>query len=191
MPVDGGGVHTDGRSTDTRARIDEVALELFARQGFARTTLQEIADELGVTKAALYHYHRSKDELITRLVRPAVDSVDEFFRRAEDEDLAPAALLEGFFDLNYRHRRVFAALTADPSGLAVVDAHGWVTRLAVLAQERLVGEHATPDRRIRAVMAVNGLSRCATLLTDIPHHELRERAVAAALELLAGADDDR
>ena len=178
----------DGRSTDTRDRIEDVALGLFTRKGFAATTLQDIADELGLTKAALYHYYRSKNELIRQLICPAVDSVNEFFARAEADELAPAELLEGFFDLNYRHRAIFIALTADPSGLAIADAHGWVTRLAVLAQERLVGRGATPDQRIRAVIAVHGLSRCATLLTDIPHEELRRRTIRAVLDLLEEAD---
>ena len=180
--------HRDGRSTDTRERIVDVALELFTRKGFAATTMQDIADELGLTKAAVYHYHRSKDDLIQSLVRPAVEDVDAFFRRAEAEDLEPVELLAGFFDVNHRHRRIFAALTTDPTGLAVADAHGWVTRLAALAQERLVGADATPDQRIRAVMAVNGLSRCAALLTDVPDDELRTRTVRAALDLVEQAD---
>jgi AcrR family transcriptional regulator len=175
----------DGRSTDTRERIAEVALQLFTRKGFAATTMQDIADELGLTKAALYYHHASKDELIRSLVQPAVDDVDAFFQRAQADDLEPIELLTGFFDVNHRHRKVFVALTADPSGLAVADAHGWVTRLAALAQERLVGADATPDQRIRAVMAVNGLSRCATLLTAVPDDELRLRTVRAALDLLS------
>jgi AcrR family transcriptional regulator len=178
----------DGRSTDTRERIGDAALRLFTRKGFAATTMQDIADELGLTKAALYYHHASKDELIRSLVQPAVDDVDAFFHRAEADDLEPVELLTGFFDVNHRHRTVFVALTADPSGLAVADAHGWVTRLAVLAQERLVGADATADQRIRAVMAVNGLSRCATLLTDVPDDELRSRTVRAALDLLENAD---
>ena len=42
-----------GRRGDTRARIQRVALELFAEQGYERTSLREIAERLGVTKAAL------------------------------------------------------------------------------------------------------------------------------------------
>lgn len=175
----------DGRSTETRERIDDVALDLFTRQGFSGTTLQDIADELGLTKAAIYHHHRSKDALVRSLVQPAVDGAEEFLTRADG--LAPLELLEGFFDLSYQHRRVFVAITADPGGLASVDAQGWVTRLAALAQRRLMGPDPSPDQRIRAVMAVNGLSRCATLLTDIEHKELRHRTVAAALELVTDA----
>ena len=39
--------------TDTRSRVQKVALELFAEQGYEKTSLREIAERLGVTKAAL------------------------------------------------------------------------------------------------------------------------------------------
>ena len=46
--------------TDTRSRVQEVALELFAEQGYEKTSLREIAERLGVTKAALYYHFKSK-----------------------------------------------------------------------------------------------------------------------------------
>ena len=51
-----------GRRGDTRVRIQQVALELFAEQGYERTSLREIAERLGVTKAALYYHFKSKEE---------------------------------------------------------------------------------------------------------------------------------
>lgn len=175
----------DGRSTDTRDRIREVALGLFIRQGFSHTTLQDIADELGLTRAALYYHHPSKDHLIASLVQPAKDAIDVFLAQTESTLPPPRDLLEGFFDLNYRHRLILLALIRDPTGLGSVDAEGWVTELAAHAQRLLAGDDPTPERRIRAVVAINGLSRCATVLTDIPHDELRERSVRLALEIVA------
>ena len=55
--------HT-GRRGDTRARIQQVALELFAEQGYERTSLREIAERLGVTKAALYYHFKSKEDIV-------------------------------------------------------------------------------------------------------------------------------
>src|SRR5215475_13717231 len=46
---------------DTRERIQSIALELFAEQGYEKTSLREIAERLGVTKAALYYHFRSKE----------------------------------------------------------------------------------------------------------------------------------
>ena len=47
---------------DTRAQAQKVALELFAEQGYEKTSLREIAERLGVTKAALYYHFKSKEE---------------------------------------------------------------------------------------------------------------------------------
>src|ERR1700722_16387235 len=50
--------------TDTRSRVQEVALELFAEQGYEKTSLREIAERLGVTKAALYYHFKSKEDIV-------------------------------------------------------------------------------------------------------------------------------
>ncbi len=52
---------------DTRERILDVALDLFARQGFDRTSLRQIAESLGLTKAALYYHFESKDDILLAL----------------------------------------------------------------------------------------------------------------------------
>src|SRR5262252_3741554 len=49
---------------DTRARVQKVALELFAEQGYEKTSLREIAERLGVTKAALYYHFKSKEDIV-------------------------------------------------------------------------------------------------------------------------------
>jgi len=46
------------------ARIRDAAVKLFAERGFDATSVQEIVDAAAVTKGALYHYFRSKDDLL-------------------------------------------------------------------------------------------------------------------------------
>ncbi|MEU6812308.1 TetR/AcrR family transcriptional regulator [Streptomyces sp. NPDC046831] len=55
------------RRGDTRQRIQDVALALFAEQGYEKTSLREIAERLGVTKAALYYHFKTKEEIIVSL----------------------------------------------------------------------------------------------------------------------------
>jgi AcrR family transcriptional regulator len=62
---------------DTRARIQSVALELFAEQGYDKTSLREIAERLGVTKAALYYHFKSKEDIVTSLVEDYFGAIDE------------------------------------------------------------------------------------------------------------------
>ena len=54
---------------DTRSRIQAVAVELFSEQGYDKTSLREIAERLGVTKAALYYHFKSKEDIVRSLVR--------------------------------------------------------------------------------------------------------------------------
>lgn len=65
------GVTMDGtkqqRRGNTRQRIQDVALTLFAEQGYEKTSLREIAERLDVTKAALYYHFKTKEEIIVSL----------------------------------------------------------------------------------------------------------------------------
>src|SRR5919106_2864262 len=83
----------DRRGTDTRARIQAAALELFISRGFSQTSLREIADQLGVTKAALYYHFPSKAELIRSIIQPLFNDSDRFIAEAEANAMAPRELL--------------------------------------------------------------------------------------------------
>jgi AcrR family transcriptional regulator len=65
------------RQADTRQRILDVALELFAEQGYEKTSLREIAERLNVTKAALYYHFASKEALLAGIVDSLVKPADE------------------------------------------------------------------------------------------------------------------
>jgi len=52
------------------------AAELFARKGYRATTLDDIASELGLKKASLYHYIRSKDELLADIYQQIFDRIE-------------------------------------------------------------------------------------------------------------------
>jgi AcrR family transcriptional regulator len=62
---------------ETRARIQEVALELFTENGYEATSLREIAERLGVTKAALYYHFRTKDDIVASIVAELVRRMEE------------------------------------------------------------------------------------------------------------------
>ncbi len=68
------------RRGDTRRRIQDVALELFAEQGYEKTSLREIAEHLDVTKAALYYHFKTKEEILVSifedLTQPIEDLID-------------------------------------------------------------------------------------------------------------------
>ncbi|GHH25911.1 TetR/AcrR family transcriptional regulator [Streptomyces lanatus] len=65
------------RRGDTRQRIQDVALELFAEQGYEKTSLREIAERLEVTKAALYYHFKTKEEIIVSLFEDLTKPIED------------------------------------------------------------------------------------------------------------------
>ncbi|MER8001944.1 helix-turn-helix domain-containing protein [Streptomyces sp. NPDC095613] len=65
------------RRGNTRQRIQDVALELFAEQGYEKTSLREIAERLDVTKAALYYHFKTKEDILISLFEDLSRPVDE------------------------------------------------------------------------------------------------------------------
>jgi AcrR family transcriptional regulator len=76
-----GGTTMDGRKRqrrgDTRQRIQDVALDLFAEQGYEKTSLREIAERLEVTKAALYYHFKTKEEILVSIFEDLSRPIDE------------------------------------------------------------------------------------------------------------------
>src|SRR5687767_7756259 len=70
---------------DTRARIQQVALELFTERGYEATSLREIAERVGVTKAALYYHFRTKDEIVHSLFHDQLDQLDSLIAWGDDQ----------------------------------------------------------------------------------------------------------
>ncbi|UWX96231.1 TetR/AcrR family transcriptional regulator [Arthrobacter zhaoxinii] len=52
------------KTLNIKEELTRTSVELFARQGYAKTSVQQIVDAAGVTKGALYHYFNSKDDLL-------------------------------------------------------------------------------------------------------------------------------
>src|SRR5258705_8177875 len=104
-------------TTDTRTRLIEVAVDLFTRHSFAGTSLQMIADELGFTKAAIYHHFRTREQLLAAVLEPMLDELRTVVESAETRRTAHARaerMLNGFAALTVRNRRLVAVLGADP-----------------------------------------------------------------------------
>ena len=56
------------------------ALELFSEMGYQETTIQELADTLGITRSLFYYYFRSKEELLWRIIGHLADALLEAIR---------------------------------------------------------------------------------------------------------------
>jgi AcrR family transcriptional regulator len=66
-------------------RIITAALDLFSRQGVGGTSLQMIGDEIGVTKAAVYHQYPTKDEIVLAAAEEVLAQLEAVIAVAEAE----------------------------------------------------------------------------------------------------------
>lgn len=73
------------RRSDTRRRIQDVALDLFAEQGYEKTSLREIAEHLDVTKAALYYHFKTKEDILQSIVDDLSKPIDDVLDWAKQQ----------------------------------------------------------------------------------------------------------
>ena len=181
----------DHRRTDTRDRILSVALRLFATQGYANTSLREIADELGVTKAALYFHYKTKEDILNGILLGHLESTNALIAEAaphiatlagREELLRRLAAYQAGRSLHLMRliRENFTEIGNLPFGAEIKDAHH---RLF----DALAGPDPTAINRVRArtaFIAVQSAAMAAEREDD--EAELQEAALTVALEVLRG-----
>ena len=91
---------------DKRRQILDAAIRVFARQGFHSTRVSDIADEAGVAYGLVYHYFKSKDEVLNELFSERWSLLLSAIEESDHEGISPRAKLEavaGFIVDSYRH----------------------------------------------------------------------------------------
>ncbi|MDM5297147.1 TetR/AcrR family transcriptional regulator [Bacillus pumilus] len=81
---------------EKKEKIIKTSIQLFAKKGFSSTTIQEIADECGISKGAFYLHFKSKDQLFNRAFEYYIDtSMQEIENvRKQNQHLAPREILQ-------------------------------------------------------------------------------------------------
>ena len=178
--------------SDTRARIQEVALELFAEQGYDKTSLREIAERLGVTKAALYYHFKSKEDIVAGLASDYFDRLEELAEWGRGQPKTPgfrAEFLRRYFDIADSGTGVFRMLEQNQASVNSL-AHDksrsaqFRDRMRRLV-EALTGPGAPLREEFRATMAVASVSFGRMLYADRASDpaELRDVVLRTAYEL--------
>ncbi len=155
------GPATPATLSAAQQRIVTAALRLFARHGVGGTSLQMIADEIGVTKAAVYHQYRTKDEIVLAAAEAELANVDRVVRKAEallTEGRALDALVDGMVDLAIARRRETGTILADP----VIVEHFAEDEVFADVMHRLrrlvTGDDSGPEARVRTTTLVAAIS---------------------------------
>ncbi len=105
-----------GSPGQARQRVLDAALELFAEHGIAGTSLQMIADRIGVTKAAVYHQFPAKGDIVLGLLSDVFADFEALVSEVESKPVAERhdLVVEGVVALMVQQRHVMSALYRDP-----------------------------------------------------------------------------
>lgn len=97
---------TESRSDATRARLLEAAIAAFAEKGFNGTTTRDIAGAAGMSPAAVYVHHKSKEELLYVISRSGHEETLELILKAAASSSDPATALRNVIhDFAVHHAR--------------------------------------------------------------------------------------
>jgi AcrR family transcriptional regulator len=97
-----------------------VALDLFAEHGYDKTSLREIAERLGVTKAALYYHFKSKEDIVRSLFEDYAGDIDELIAWGSRQPRTPDTrreLLDRYLDIVVRRTEVFRCLERNQAAM--------------------------------------------------------------------------
>jgi AcrR family transcriptional regulator len=174
--------------TDTRSRVQKVALELFAEQGYEKTSLREIAERLGVTKAALYYHFKSKEDIVHSFTDDYFAELDALLDWARDKprgDETRREILDRYVGVVLASNEVFRFLEQNRASVQSMDAGKERfararIRLDALV-DLLVGSDAPLRDRVRATTAV--LSVGATCMFFLQEVNDRDKLRAIVLEM--------
>jgi AcrR family transcriptional regulator len=176
------------REQGARQRVLAVAMELFTHHSYAGTSLQMIADELGVTKGALYHHFHTREELLRAVIGPLIDQLRDVIEAAETYR-GPAVraehMLTGYANLAAANRALVAVLHGDPGVLEVLQGNADWCALIDRQITLLAGSLPGLGGRVKASMVMSGIAATAAPgIVDADEYRLRQELIEAGRRTL-------
>jgi AcrR family transcriptional regulator len=172
-----------------QARIISAALELFARNGVGGTSLQMIADSIGVTKAAVYHQYNTKDEIVLAAAEAELASLESLIRVAEAEPSrlrGRRMLVKGMIDLAVAHRRTVGTILNDPVVTRSFSEHDSFRQVMDRISHVLMGDDIGHQARVSTAMLTAAISGTVMhpLVAGLDDDTLRSQLERLARRLL-------
>jgi len=141
--------------TAAQTRILVAALDLFADHGVSGTSLQMMADALGVTKAAVYHQFKTKDEIIIAVTEMQLARMEETVQDAEADEDRPQArelLLNRVIEMAVDQRRMVSVMQSDPVIIRFLAEHKPFQAFLERLYAALIGDDTGPETLVQAAM---------------------------------------
>jgi AcrR family transcriptional regulator len=176
-----------------QARVVSAAIDLFTEHGVGGTSLQMIADAIGVTKAAVYHQFKTKDEIVVAAAEAELARVEAALEAAEiepDPDRARETLIARIVDLAVERRRMESALVGDPVLNRFFAGHEPFHRVMDRLYRGLMGDDAGPEALLSAAMLTAAIGGAAMhpLAERLDDDALRSQLVQLARRFLGLPD---
>ena len=169
----------------TRQQILETAQRLFTELGYDATSLQMIADEMGLTKAAVYYHFRAKSDILHAAMRPGSQRLEALLGEAatiRGRRARIGHLVNGFVDFLIQNRHYAVMASTDPAAKRnKLDDESMTLRRRALTL--LFGDHPTGGERL-AFNAVFFIPECLPDLVDLTDEELRDALQPTMLRIL-------
>jgi AcrR family transcriptional regulator len=185
--------------TGTRERILDAALRLFAERGYDATSMREIAEQVGTTKAALYYHFDTKAEIVREMLAGTERRVADLVDWARTQPPGPALRREAlgrWSDIMHAHGlAAFRFVVANRKVIHELspDRHDGMHELLAQLHVLLSAPDASVEDQLRtrlALMSVN-LAGLAGADIDADEAEILAAARRVALALLPQADEAR
>jgi AcrR family transcriptional regulator len=160
-----------------QTRILDAALQLIAEHGAGGTSLQMIADAIGVTKAAVYHQFKTKEQIVIALTERELGGLEEALEAAEAHDhptKAREVLLARVIDVAVERRGAASTLQFDPVIVRLLAEHEPFQQFIQRLYGVLVGDSAEDARVPAAVLSgAIAVGVVSPLVADIDDDTLR------------------
>ncbi|MFE1597135.1 TetR/AcrR family transcriptional regulator [Nocardia sp. NPDC058705] len=146
----------------TKQAIRDAAVALFAAKGFEQTSLREVADVVGITKASLYYHYASKLDLLLAIIDPIIDHMRDIVEDIEAvpyDDEGIRAVLRTYLRGMIRHRDAGALCVRDTAAIVNAIADRYPDLMEPTRELRLwlAGPDPTQASTLRAAAAIEVL----------------------------------
>ncbi len=177
-----------GQYSPAQMRTVEASLVLFGENGVSATSLQMIAEAIGVTKAAVYHQFRTKEAIVIAAVEVELGGLEELLDAVEaghDND-AVKALLTEVIGLAVARRRMVSTLLHDPVIVRLLAEHLPFQQFMGRLYRALLGGKTGAEARLRVAMITSAIGAAVThpLVSKLDDQTLRDELAVLMWQFL-------
>ena len=171
-----------------QARIIAAALDLFAEHGVGGTSLGMIAGTIGVTKAAVYHQYRTKDEIVLAAAEAELARLEAVLDIAEAEPTPQRArqvLVSEIVDLTVDRRHTASTIMSDPVIVRLFAEHEELRRVMQRLSRLLKADDARAGARVPTAVLLAAISGAVMhpFVAEIDDETLRSELLELARRL--------